>query len=352
VHDVSDSFREGKQELKLKILPEAESLGLSLSDLGRQVRQAFYGAEAQRIQRGRDEVKVMVRFPRSERRSLSDVQGMRIRLPDGTAVPFSAVAEAELGRGYASIFRRQRMRSVNVRASIEEAEANANEIVSDVAARHLPRIMASYPSVSYALAGEQREQSAALSGLLTGAIISLLLIFILLAVPLRSYLQPLIIMGAIPFGFVGAIVGHGVMGYELSFLSLTGVVACAGVVVNDSLVLVTFMNRLRDNGMQLREAAAQAGCTRFRAIMLTSITTFAGLTPIMLEQSVQAQMVIPMAISLGFGVMIATVFTLLLIPATIIILDDVKQLTSSVWGHLRPNLPEPGTPQIRHPGPR
>jgi multidrug efflux pump subunit AcrB len=346
VHDVNDSFREGKQELKLKILPGAESLGLSLSDLGRQVRQAFYGAEVQRIQRGRDEVKVMVRFPRSERRSLSDVQSMRIRLPDGTAVPFSAVAEAELGRGYASIFRRERMRSVNVRAAIEEGKANANEIVKDIVDNHLPKILAMHPGVTYALAGEQREQSAALSGLLIGAIISLLLIFILLAVPLRSYVQPIIIMGAIPFGFVGAIVGHGVMGYELSFLSLTGVVACAGVVVNDSLVLVTFMNRLRDGGMELAEAAAQAGCTRFRAIMLTSITTFAGLTPIMLEKSVQAQMVIPMAVSLGFGVMIATIFTLLLIPATVIILDDVRQLSSSLWGRLRPNFPEPGTPRI------
>jgi multidrug efflux pump subunit AcrB len=346
VHDVNDSFREGKQELKLKILPGAESLGLSLSDLGRQVRQAFYGAEAQRIQRGRDEVKVMVRYPRSERGSLADVQGMRIRLPDGTAVPFSAVSEAELGRGYASIFRRNRTRAVNVRASIEEGKANANEIVGDVTRNHLPSIMASYPSVSYTMAGEQREQSRAFAGLKVGAIISLMLIFILLAVPLRSYAQPIVIMGAIPFGFVGSIVGHAVMNFELSFFSITGVVACAGVVVNDSLVLVTFMNRLRDEGMNIREAASNAGAARFRAIMLTSITTFAGLTPIMFEQSVQAQMVIPMAISLGFGVLIATGFTLLLIPATVIIVDDVKEFAHSLLAQLRPTAVQPGNPGI------
>jgi len=328
VHDIRDSYIEGKQELQLSIKPAAEALGLSLQDLARQVRQAFYGAEAQRIQRGRDEVKVMVRYPESERRSLSDVQNMRIRLPDGAAVPFEAVAEAELSRGPASIQRIDRQRRLRVTADVEEGEANTAEIARELRKTVMPALLADYPQVDWRFRGEQEEAAEAFGGLARGAIVGALLIFTLLAIPLRSYAQALVIMLAIPFGYVGAVVGHLLFGYEMSFLSMTGVLACAGVVVNDSLVLVTFMNRLRDGGSTVLEAAATAGQARFRAILLTSLTTFAGLTPILFDRSSQAQFVVPMALSLAFGVLVATGFTLLLIPAAMIIVEDLKALAA------------------------
>jgi multidrug efflux pump subunit AcrB len=325
VYDIRDSNRDGKRELKLEILPGAEALGLGLDEVGRQVRQAFYGAEAQRIQRGRDEVKVMIRYPPEERRSLADVHNMRIRLPDGTAVPFGSVASVVEDRGPSSIFRRNRYRTVTVRADLDEGSANATEILTDMEGVVLPDLLAEFPGVQFGFDGEEFERREALAGLARGSFVALLAIFTLLAIPLRSYLQPLFIMIVIPFGFVGALFGHLVTGTTLSMFSLIGVMACAGVVVNDSLVLVTFLNRLRDQGVPLQRAAVQAGQSRFRAIMLTSLTTFAGLTPVILDTSAQAQMVIPMAVSLGFGVLVATFFTLLLVPASIVIADDIKR---------------------------
>jgi multidrug efflux pump subunit AcrB len=331
VHDIRDSYIEGKQELQLSIKPAAEALGLSLQDLGRQVRQAFYGAEAQRIQRGRNEVKVMVRYPESERRSLADVENMRIRLPDGVAVPFGAVAEAELSRGPASIDRIDRQRRLRVTADVEEGQANTAEIARELRKVVMPALLRDYPQIEWRFRGEQEEAAEAFGGLFRGATVGILLIFTLLAIPLRSYSQALVIMLAIPFGYVGAVLGHLLFGYEMSFLSMTGVLACAGVVVNDSLVLVTFMNRLRAEGMSTLQAAADAGQARFRAIMLTSLTTFAGLTPILFDRSSQAQFVIPMAISLAFGVLVATAFTLLLIPASMLIVEDVRAGVAWLW---------------------
>jgi len=324
VFDIRDSNRDGKRQLKLGILPEAEAQGLTLEDLGRQVRQAFYGAEAQRIQRGADELKVMVRRPLEERRSLADVENMRIRLPDGSSAPFRLVAQAEFGRGAASIRRRNRSRRVNVIADIDDGVANANEVVTSLEEKDLPALMREFPGVQYSLQGEQKQSREAYAGLRIGFLVALLSIFTLLAVPLRSYLQAVIIMLVIPFGYVGAVLGHFLTGVQMSFLSATGVMACAGVVVNDSLVLVTFLNRLRAGGMELEAAAVQAGQSRFRAIMLTSLTTFAGLTPIMLERSTQAQFVKPMAVSLAFGVLVATAFTLFLVPAAMVIAEDLR----------------------------
>ena len=329
VFEIRDSNREGKNELELSILPGAEALGLTLDDVGRQVRQAFYGAEAQRIQRGRDEVKVMVRYPAEERRSLADVANMRIRLPDGTAVPFGAVAAVEEGRGPSSIARRNRYKTVTVTANIDEDRANSGAILADMQRNVLPGLLADHPGVSFGFDGEEEERREAMAGLTRGFTVALLAIFTLLAIPLRSYLQPLFIMIVIPFGYVGAVLGHLITGTTLSMFSYVGVMACAGVVVNDSLVLVTFLNRLRDSGLPLEEAAVRAGQARFRAILLTSLTTFAGLTPVMLDGSAQAAMVIPMAVSLGFGVLIATLFTLLLVPAAIVIGDDVKRGASA-----------------------
>jgi multidrug efflux pump subunit AcrB len=324
VFDITDSFREGKKEIKLKIKPEAEALGLSLSDLARQVRQAFYGEEAQRIQRGRDDIRVMVRYPEDQRKSLGDLENMRIRMPGGTEVPFYVTAEVDRGIGFSSINRTDRKRTINITADVDLSIANANEIVADITANVMPALLAGYPGVSYSLEGEQSEQQQTLAGLGRGFLFALLVIYILLAVPFRSYSQPFIVMSAIPFGLIGAVWGHVIMGMNLTILSGFGVVALTGVVVNDSLVMVDFVNRARAKGMPLHEAIREAGVSRFRPIMLTSLTTFAGLTPLLLERSLQAQFLIPMAISLAFGVLFATSITLILVPSIYHILEDVK----------------------------
>ena len=328
VYDVRSSFRHGKRELRLSMRSSAEALGLSLSDLGRQVRQAFYGDEAQRIQRGRDDVRVMVRYPESERRSLAMIDDMRIRLDDGVAVPFREVARADLGRGYTTIRRSDRQRVVNVTAEVDKSRAVPGEILADVDARVLPALLAEHAGVSHRFEGEQREQRQTLANFQRGFGLSLLVMFALLAIPLRSYAQPLIILSAIPYGIVGAIWGHLLTGHDLSMFSVIGILAASGVVVNDSLVLVKFANESRDAGQGARAALERAGSLRFRPIALTSLTTFAGLTPVMLERSLQAQFLIPMAISLAFGVLFATAATLVLIPAHALILEDVRRIWS------------------------
>ncbi|MGD9346275.1 MAG: efflux RND transporter permease subunit [Candidatus Aminicenantes bacterium] len=324
IYDVADSFREGKQEIKLEITPVAESLGLTLSDLGRQVRQAFYGEEVQRIQRGRDEIRVMVRYPVDERRSLANLEDKRIRTAGGIAVPFSAAAKATLGRGYSFIERTDRRRTLNITAEVDETKANANEILADITKNVLPTLLAAYPTISYSLEGEQRDQREALASLRRGFLLALLVIYALLAIPFRSYGQPLLVMGVIPFGIVGAIWGHIFMGISLTILSFFGIVALTGVVVNDSLVMVDFINKFRRKGENIQKAIREAGVVRFRPIILTSITTFAGLTPLLLERSLQARFLIPMAVSLAFGVLFATFITLILVPVSYQILEDVK----------------------------
>jgi multidrug efflux pump subunit AcrB len=323
VMDISDSFRGGKQEIELEILPEAEALGLTLSDLAGQVRQAFYGHEVQRIQRGRDDVKVVVRYPAEDRRSLGDLERMRIRAADGSAVPFSSVAHANLGRGFSSIQREDRRRVVSVTAAVDTHVSNANEIVADLKRELVPEIEAIHPRVQISFGGEQREQAEVLGSLIRGWIIALIAIYALLAVPLRSYLQPLIIMVAIPFGLVGAVAGHLIMQYKFSMMSVVGLVALSGVVVNDSLVLVDYVNKRRAKGAAMQDAIREAGAARFRAVLLTSLTTFAGLTPLLMEQNVQAKLLIPMGISLAFGVIFATLITLVMVPVSYLILEDL-----------------------------
>ena len=335
VFDISDSFRGGKKEIKLKIKPEAEALGLSLSDLARQVRQAFYGEEVQRIQRGRDDIRVMVRYPENQRKSLGDLENMRIHIPGGGEVPFHIAAEVQQGIGFASINRTDRKRTINITADVDLSKANANEIVADISANVMPYLLEKYPGLSYSLEGEQSEQQKTLAGLGRGFLFALLIIYILLAIPFRSYSQPFIVMSAIPFGLIGAIWGHVFMGLNLTILSGFGVVALTGVVVNDSLLMVDFVNRARASGLPLHEAIREAGGSRFRPIMLTSLTTFAGLTPLLLERSLQAQFLIPMAISLAFGVMFATLITLILVPCIYHILEDVKVGLAKGWRRVR-----------------
>lgn len=326
VFEIADSFREGKQEVKLGIKPAAETLGLSLSDLGRQVRQAFYGEEAQRIQRGRDDVRVMIRYPEHERRSLGDLENMRIRTPEGREVPFSQVATVAPGRGYASISRVDRRQALNVTAAVDQSITTPGEVVADLDARVLPEVLTAFPNIRHTFEGQQNEFRDSTGGLMQGFMVALLLIYLLLAVPLRSYAQPLIIMSAIPFGLVGATWGHLIMGMDLSLLSMFGLVALAGVVVNDSLVMVHFINRYRRRGGGLAIAVREAGAARFRPILLTSLTTFFGLLPLMMEKSLQAQFLIPMAVSLAFGVIFSTFITLMLVPAGYIIIEDLKRL--------------------------
>lgn len=325
VVDIADSFRAGKSELKLSMRPTAEYLGLSLQDLARQVRQAFYGEEAQRIQRGRDDIRVMVRYPEEERRSLGNLENLRVRAVDGAEVPFATVAEAELGRGYSTIRRADRKRVVNVTADVDRTQTTANAVLEELTATKLPAILADHPSVTYDLEGEQREQSRALNGLASAYLLALFVVYALLAIPLGSYVQPFIIMSVIPFGVGGAIGGHILMGRDLSMMSIIGIVALSGVVVNSSLMIVHFVNEHRSAGVALHDAVTEAGVQRFRPIVLTSLTTFAGLFPLMMEKSVQAQFLIPMAISLGFGVIFATLITLLVVPAGYRILEDLQE---------------------------
>jgi multidrug efflux pump subunit AcrB len=324
VHDIADSFRAGKQEVQLALRDEARPLGITQSDLARQVRQAFYGEEVQRIQRGRDDVRVMVRYPREERESLGSLEEMRIRTAEGIEVPFAAVADAKLARGYATIQRTDRERVVTVIADVDRAVTTPEKVLAEVV-KDMPTILGDHPGVAYRLGGEQRERGDAMLGLLNGALLALLLIYALLAVPLHSYTQPLVIMSVIPFGAVGAILGHLLLGWDIVFFSILGIVALSGVVVNASLVMVHTVNRRRAQGVDFLEAVRTAGVLRFRPIVLTSATTFLGLQPLMFEAAVPARPLIPMAISLGYGVLYASVMTLFLVPCGYVILDDITR---------------------------
>ena len=324
VGDIQDDFEPGKAELKLKLKDSGRTLGLTLSDLARQVRQGFYGDEVQRIQRGRDDIRVMVRYPQAERRSLADMENMRIRLPDGTEIPFDTVAEVQYGRGYSAIKRIDRRRVVSVSADVDKTLANANVINRDLLAGVLPELAREFSGVQYRFGGEQREMNESLGSLKTNFIIAMLAIYGLLAVQFKSYSQPAIIMSAIPFGIVGATIGHLLMGYNLGIMSMFGVVALSGVVVNDSLIMIDLINRERRSGIELSQVLRNCATRRFRPIMLTTVTTFFGLLPMIAERSLQARFLIPMAISLAFGVMFATCITLVLVPSLYMILEDIK----------------------------
>jgi multidrug efflux pump subunit AcrB len=322
VMDISDSFRGGKQEVQLTLLPGARNLGLTLSDLGQQVRQAFYGYEAQRIQRGKDDIRVMVRYPEDERRSLGDLEDMRIRTPEGVEVPFSSVARVKIARGYTTIRRVDGQRVVTVTADVNRTITTPETIIRTIQSDVLPKILSHHSGVSFGLAGEAEERSESMEALLSSAMLALLVIYALLAIPLKSYLQPLIIMSVIPFGIVGAIMGHLLLGMDLVFFSLLGIVALSGVVVNSSLVLVDYINKQRKSGTELESVVSHAGSVRFRPIVLTSITTFVGLVPMMTDTTIATSLFKPMAVSLGFGVIFGTVITLFLVPCLCLVLDD------------------------------
>ncbi|MDJ0699240.1 MAG: efflux RND transporter permease subunit [Woeseiaceae bacterium] len=334
VFDIRNSAQIGGDEIQLSIKPEAEALGLTMSSLGRQVRQAFYGEEAQRIQRGKDEVKVMVRYPVEERRSVADLQNMRIRTPTGEEVPFESVAEVTFGTAYSTISRLNGERTVTVSADIDPEIVEAQVIIGKVTSEIIPEILRDYPGVSSGLEGSSEEQLQFINDLMIAGVAALFLIYALIAVPLHSYAQPLLIMSVIPFGIIGAVIGHVVMGMTISMFSMFGLIALAGVVVNDSIILVDYINKARLRGVPIEKAVVDAGTQRFRAIMLTSFTTAAGLTPILLEKSLQAQFVIPTAVSLSFGIVFATVITLLLVPALYVLQEDFVASMKNLWNLL------------------
>ncbi len=334
VYDIRNSFSRGSQEIKLSIKPEAEVLGLTLSDLAKQVRQAFYGEEAQRIQRGRDELKVMVRYPKEHRISVADLEDMWIRTPSGEQVPFYQVADIALGQGFSTITRVNQKRSITISADIDPDKVQSRKVIAQMSEETIPKILADYPAVKYGLEGAGKEQKDFLRQLGIAAIGALFLIYGLIAIPTKSYTQPIVIMSVIPFGIIGAIIGHWLMGKTINMMSMYGFIALTGVVVNDSLIMVDFINKAKAEGIKLIDAVIQSGTQRFRAILLTSLTTFFGILPMLFESSLQAQFIIPMAISLGFGIVFATVITLFLIPALYIVKEDFRLLLNEVKAYL------------------
>ena len=330
VYDIADSYRAGKTQIELDITPRALASGLTLGELARQVRGAFYGEEAQRIQRGREEVKVMIRLPESQRRSFGNLESLRIQAPGGISMPLTEAAHMRTSRSASVIERVQGSRVLSVTADVDPNVTSAGQVLASLQREVLPQLLRGHARVRYVLAGEQEEQRETLGGLAQGFLFALLAIYVLLAIPFRSYVQPLLVMAVIPFGFVGALLGHLAMGLDFTILSMFGMVALTGVVINDSLVMVDFINRRRD-GRSLEDAIREAGMARFRPVLLTSLTTFAGLAPLLAERSVQAQFLIPMAASLAFGVLFATVITLILVPVGYALLDDVQRALPALW---------------------
>ncbi|MFT5199540.1 MAG: multidrug efflux pump subunit AcrB, partial [Planctomycetota bacterium] len=340
VSEIADSFETGKRELDFELTQAGVAAGLTRQNLARQVRQFYYGAEAQRVQRGRDDIKVLVRYTEEERSKLASLDELRIRLPSGDELPLATVAQFTEQRGYSTLTRTDRKRIVRVTAAVNQEAADPGEINANLKADFLPLLSQDIPGLSFSFEGAERERMESMQSLMRGMAIALFAIFALLAVQLKSYTKPLIIMAIIPLGMVGAVLGHMALGYSLSFFSMFGVVALFGVVINDSLVLLDLINRLIGEGIPVREAVIRAGRRRFRAILFTSLTTFVGLAPMVLETSMQAQFLIPMAISLAGGVAFATFLTLLLVPALVLFREDMLFVKSWIASHVMPDHEE------------
>jgi multidrug efflux pump subunit AcrB len=349
--DVSDNLDESRDEIQLRIRPEAEQFGLTMSDLARQVRQAFFGEEIQKIQRDRDEVRVMLRYPREDRESIAALEAMMIRTADGRPVPFSTVAEAKIGTSFPRIERINRNRAVEVSADADKEAVDLASVRADLS-EWIPELLAGYPGLTYSFEGEARDERENSGSIYIGALMIAFGIYAMLAIPFRSYVQPLMVMAVIPYGLIGAVGGHFIEGWlkqdsggmPLSFLSYFGMLALSGVVVNDSLVLVDYINRQRRKGVGVFEAVRTAGAARFRAIILTSATTFAGLFPLIRMEATQAQFLIPMAVSLGYGILFATLITLILVPINYLILHDVRMLFAGIYGSDSDGTEDPASP--------
>jgi multidrug efflux pump subunit AcrB len=326
VSQVESDFRPGKNEIRLDLKPSARALGLTVGDLARQVYAGFYGEEALRLQRGRDDIRVRVRYPREERSQLSELYNIRIRTPHGSEIPLRSVANLDYAPGYSNILRTNGIRRIAVSAQLDTTKTSSLDIVSHLNQGFFDKLKARHRGLSVAVQGEQKDTSESLGSLFVGYPLALLAIFFIIATTFRSYIQPLIILVTVPLGIIGAFLGHMIWGSPVTMFSIFGIVALAGVVVNDAIVLMECINSLVAQGLPFFEAIVQGGRRRFRAIFLTTISTCGGLAPMMLETERQTQFVIPMAISMTFGVAFATLLTLLLIPSLLAILNDIRCL--------------------------
>lgn len=333
IFDIQDNFSGGKEEIQMALLPLANSLGLSQAEIGAQVREAIYGFEAQRIQRGPDEIKVMVRYPLKDRSSANDVSHVQIRTPRSeNTIPLTELATLTRGKSPISVYRDRLRRTVTVSADIDAGTYDVKVIRADLN-RFLTELFAGETDISFTMGGQAETEDETTQSFILGFVLVILLIYALLAIPFKSFGQPLVVMSIIPLAIVGAILGHYIMGLAFSMLSIMGILGLTGIVVNDSLVLVDYINKQRDRGMDLMEAVLNAGETRFRPVILTSLTTFVGLLPLMLNKSTQAQALIPMAVSLGFGILFATAVTLIITPVNYLLGRQLKYAitSSSAW---------------------
>ena len=317
VYDLKTNYDDGTLEYVFALNQEGQALGLNQTDVARQIRYALFGFEAQRIQRGKDEVRVKVRYPEIERDELSDLQQIRIKTPQGNSIPLLQIGDFKPQLALTEISRINKKRVVFVSGRVDKQITSSSEVLADLQQKYLPTLQQKYPDISIDFGGQAREQNTATASLIQGFGLSLVLIYALLAIPLKSYIQPLIIMSIIPFGVIGAIVGHMLLGIPLGLLSFFGILALSGVVVNDSLVLVNRYNEFRAEGLNFYDAIERAAQSRFRAIILTSLTTFMGLSPLVFESSFQAQFLVPMAVSLAFGILFATLITLIIVPTVL-----------------------------------
>ncbi len=335
--DITDDFRPGKMEKQIVIKPGAEALGITMADIATQIRQAYYGDEVLQVQRGKNDIKVMVRYSEPERRTEASIDELRIRTRDNREIPLNQVAGITTERGYSTIQRVDRRRVITVTSDLDEEKANARKIVQGLKGSYLAELDRKYPGVSYDLEGQTQRSQESMESLIKGFTVAAMVIFLLLASQFRSYIQPVIIMCAIPFGLVGAIAGHFIMGLDITMISIFGIVALSGIVVNDSLILIDFINARVRSGEAVFDAVFEAGRNRFRPVLLTSVTTVAGLAPLMTETSFQARFLIPMAVSISFGLAAATILTLVFVPALYVVVKDITMLgTGRVIPHDTP----------------
>jgi len=330
ISGIEDNLKPGQPQLHLQLTAQGRALGMTTAMLAEQIFQGFSGQVVQRYQRNSDEIEVKVRYPEAERQNGADLLNSSVRTSDGTVLPLASVATVTYGYSRDTITRIDGKRAIHISADVDKEAVSATELVSTLKTTVIPNLLVNYPGLSIHFGGEAEQQAETQHSMIQVFFLALLLIYMLLAIPLKSYVQPLLIMTAIPFGIVGAILGHWLYDLSLGILSLNGIIALSGVVVNDSLLLVSRFNTLREEGVELHEAISGACRSRLRAVLLTSFTTFAGLMPLLGETSTQAQFLIPAAVSLAYGVMFATLITLVLIPSLLMIQDDVGRLAMRI----------------------
>ena len=348
VYQIQDTFRPGKNEMRLDIKPEARTMGLTLEDLARQVYSGYYGNEALRIQRGRDDIRVKIRYTEDERSQMDDLAQMRIRTPQGHEVPFFSVADVRYDEGYANIVRLDGKKNIHVTAEVNTATTNPTQVLNDIAAKYMSGLEEKYPNFVWFFDGPQTDSREALAGLMTAFPIAMFAMYMVIAAIFRSYVQPMVILTTIPFGIIGAIFGHLFLGIDIAMFSIFGMVALTGVVVNDAIVLIEAINTYIAKGVPIFEAISQGGVRRFRAIMLTTISTVGGLTPLIMESDAQAQFIIPMAISIAAGVLFATILTLVFIPCLMGVLNDFRRVRYALWNGVWPTREEVEPARLRN----